>query len=246
MKLQRTTIILVGMALLLGAGVLISESQRSRSTADADLNQPAGPPILDFAETDVASLTVERHGETLQFQRNGQDAWQMVKPETGPAEAGAIAFLLSRLNTDEPLRKMTLTPAQQAEFGLEDPTGTVTVTLEDGSQHTLVLGAKDFSGNALYALVDPAQVPLPETSEAVPLYLVSLDVANGVERPLAEWKAATATPTASTPTSSETPTDSPDGSPPPSEAATDDPIEVPPQEAPPDSPSPPPENPSSR
>lgn len=200
MKLQRSTVALVGVALLLGAGVLFSEARRSPSSPEAEQAQPAEAPIFEFAESEVAGLTVERDGETLRFERNGQNIWQMVAPRQAPAEEGAIAFLLSRLITDAPVRRLTLTPEQQAEFGFDEPAGTVTLVLEDGTTHTVVLGARDFSGEALYALVDPPQVPLPQTAGEVPLYLVSVNVANGVERPLAEWLAPT---DASAPTSSE-------------------------------------------
>lgn len=221
MKLQRSTVALVGIALLLGAGVLFSESRRS-SSPEAEQAQPAEAPIFNFAEADVAALTVERGDETLRFERNDQEVWQMVAPRQAPAEEGAIAFLLSRLVTDAPVRRLTLNRDQQAEFGFDEPAGTVTLTLEDGTTHTVVLGAKDFSGEALYALVDQPQVPLPETAGEVPLYLVSINVANGVERPLAEWLAPT---DASTPTSSEgaasTPTAAPEASPAPSGAETE-------------------------
>ncbi|HEY9878292.1 MAG TPA: DUF4340 domain-containing protein [Leptolyngbyaceae cyanobacterium] len=197
MKLQRSTVVLVGLALLLGAGVLISEARRAPSSQDEQLVQKAKNPLFGFDEEAVAALTVERNGETLEFKRDEQNTWQMVRPTATPAEEGAVAFLLSRLVTDAPLRQITLTPDQQAQFGFDKPSGTVKLTLKGGETHTVVLGAKDFSGNSLYALVDHA-VPLAKDAGEVPLYVVSLDVANGVERPLAEWKLA---PAASTPTS---------------------------------------------
>ncbi|HEY9763233.1 MAG TPA: DUF4340 domain-containing protein [Trichocoleus sp.] len=225
MKLQRSTVLLVGLALLLGAGVLISEARRSSSSPDEQLAQKAENPLFNFEEEAVTALTVERSGETLEFKRDEQNTWQMVRPTATLAEEGAVAFLLSRLVTDAPLRKLTLTPEQQAQFGLDKPSGTVKLTLQDGQTHTVILGAKDFSGNSLYALVDQA-VPLPKDAGEVPLYVVSLDVANGVERPLAEWKlpsvastpTSEASPAASTPTtvsppdSQSSPAEEPDSS----------------------------------
>ncbi|MBD0267385.1 MAG: hypothetical protein ICV77_03730 [Cyanobacteria bacterium Co-bin8] len=199
MKLQRNTVVLLGIALLLGAGVMVSEAQR-RSSSEAPPTQSAGNPIFGFAEADVVSLVVERDGETLAFERDDQNTWQMVQPVQAIAEEGAVAFLLSRLTSDAPVQELTLNPDQQAEFGFTPPSGTVELALADGTRHTLVLGGKDFSGTALYALIDPEQVPLPEDAGEVPLYVVSLDVANGVNRPLEEWQIATDAP-ASTPTS---------------------------------------------
>lgn len=192
---------LVGLALLLGAGVLISEAQRSSSSPDSELAQKAENPLFSFEEEAVTALTVERNGETLEFKRDEQGTWQMLRPTATPAEEGAVAFLLSRLLTDAPLRKITLTSEQQAQFGFDKPSGRVKLTLNDGKTHTVILGAKDFSGNSLYALVDQT-VPLAQNVSEVPLYVVSLDVANGVDRPLAEWKLG---PAASTPTSGDSP-----------------------------------------
>ncbi|MBD0336723.1 MAG: hypothetical protein ICV62_14640 [Cyanobacteria bacterium Co-bin13] len=222
MKLQRSTVVLIGIALLLGAGVLVSETQRSRSPSQAELTQSAEDPIFGFAESDVVSLVVERDGETLAFERDDQNTWQMVQPVQAPAEEGAVAFLLSRLTADAPVQELTLTPDQQAEFGFTPPSGTVRLTLADGTTHTLVLGGKDFSGTALYALIDPEQVPLPENAGEVPLYVVSIDVANGVERPLAEWQIATDAP-ASTPTSDSAENPAPSAG----EAAQDSPAAAP-------------------
>lgn len=190
MKLQRSTVVLVGVALLMGAGVLIAESQRP-STPDETVNQPASP-IFAFAETDVTRLTVERQEETLAFEIGEDGLWQMTQPQPGPAEPGAVAFLLSRLNTDSPLETVTMAPDQVADFGFSPPAGTVMVTLLDGAEHTLILGGPDFSGSARYAIIDPATWPPSSTSTDAPVdykvLVVNQDVANGINRPLAEWQ----------------------------------------------------------
>jgi hypothetical protein len=189
MKLQRSTLILVSVALLMGAGVLIAESQRNRSPDTAEVGDTSGAPIFPFEEAAVTGLTVERQGETLTFELDEAGNWQMVAPTAALAEPGAVAFLLSRLNTDAPLETVTMTADQIADFGLDAPSGQVTITLADGSEHQLFLGGKDFSGNAYYAVIDPETWPLPAGDEAeYSALVVSQDVANGINRPLEEWK----------------------------------------------------------
>ncbi|NMF85263.1 DUF4340 domain-containing protein [Nodosilinea sp. P-1105] len=185
MKLQRNTLILVGVAFLLGAGVLIAETQRAR-TPEMQRAGDAASPILGFAETDVTTLTVERGNETLVFNRNDDGDWQMIEPDTALAEPGAVAFLLSRLNTDSPLQRVSMAADQFNDFGFNAPTGIVTVTLEDGTDHELILGGPDFSGNANYAVINPDPWPPADDSEHEVL-VVSRDVANGINRPLEEW-----------------------------------------------------------
>jgi hypothetical protein len=132
----------------------------------------------------------------------------MTAPESAPAEEAAIAFLLSRLNTDGRLRTITVDAAEQADFGLDVPLATVDITLADGTTHLFVLGDPDFSGSAYYALVDPASIPLPDDAGEVSALVVSDDLLNAVERPLEEWQVAEPDP-ASTPTEDATaaPTD---------------------------------------
>ncbi|QQE65172.1 hypothetical protein GFS31_18570 [Leptolyngbya sp. BL0902] len=187
MKLKRGTVVLVGVALLLGAGVLMGESQQRRQPASQV--QAGRGAIFRFAETDVATVTVERDGEVLVFEGDGAGNWQMIEPENRVAEPGAVAFLLSRLITDSPLQRVTMAADQLADFGLDQPLGQVTVVLQDGTEYVLILGGRDFSGNANYAIVDPGETwpPASPTGEYEVL-VVTRDVANGINRPLEEWK----------------------------------------------------------
>ena len=188
MKLKRGTVVLVGVALLLGAGVLMGESRQSRAPENAAVSGGSGP-VFDFAETDVATVTVERDGETLSFEGDGEGNWQMTAPENLVAEPGAVAFLLSRLITDSPLQRVTMAADQLEAFGLDQPQGQVAVVLQDGTEHVLVLGGPDFSGNANYALVDPGGAWPPENPRGeYAVLVVTRDVANGINRPLEEWK----------------------------------------------------------
>ena len=187
MKLKRSTVVLVGVALLMGAGVLIAESQRGDAPQTADV-EGTGEPIFPFEETAVTRLQVERDGETLVFEKDNEGNWQMVQPDSEPAEPGAVAYLLSRLNTDSPLQTVAMQPNELEDFGLSNPAGTVTVTLEDGTEHQLLLGGEDFSGSARYAVIDPETWPPAVDAEDISVLVVSQDVANGMNRPVDEWK----------------------------------------------------------
>ncbi|NEQ32230.1 MAG: DUF4340 domain-containing protein [Leptolyngbya sp. SIO4C5] len=211
MKLQRSTVILVLVAAVLGGAVLISESQRSPDNPDAAAENQ-GDRLFEFAEADVQTLTVDTEDTTLRFERDQAGDWQMLEPEQAQAEPAAIAFLLNLLRTESAEQTITITPDEQADFGFDTPVATVEFTLEDGTAHTMVLGGEDFSGGAIYALVDPETVPLPAEAEAVTVQVVPVDFINAVNRSVSEWQIATEPPAsaASTPTLSEEPTDEPD------------------------------------
>lgn len=222
MKFKRSTVMLVGVAFLLGAGVLIAESQRSQSPESATETTSTAP-IFTFEEADVATLTVDRGNETLVFEQGDDATWQMTAPDKALAEPGAIAFLLSRLNTDSPLQTVTMRADQATDFGFNAPLGIVTATLKDGTEHELILGGPDFSGSANYAVIDPDPWP-PAGETEYSVLVVTRDVANGINRPLAEWKmpvetSAPAKPGASsTPESGSPPAPAPTAEPPANEA----------------------------
>lgn len=203
MKLKRSTVMLVGVAFLLGAGVLIAESQRSQSPESATETESTAP-IFTFEEADVATLAVDRGNETLVFEQGDDETWQMTAPDQALAEPGAIAFLLSRLNTDSPLQTVTMSADQSTDFGFDAPLGIVTATLKDGTEHELILGGPDFSGSANYAVIDPDPWP-PAGETEYSVLVVTRDVANGINRPLAEWKMPVETLAPANPGASSTP-----------------------------------------
>ncbi|MFM7528876.1 MAG: DUF4340 domain-containing protein [Nodosilinea sp.] len=192
MKVQRSTLILVGLALMLGAGVILSESQwvkslKSKTNPGVEDTQS---PILTFSEGEVQEIALERGEETLSLERQPDDTWRLTRPTQGQAEAGAVAFLLSRLNTDRPLQTVTMQPEETPDFGFTQPTGTVTLTLADDRRHTLILGGPDFSGSAYYAVLDPPSWPPQAGGEPYSVLVVNADVATAIQRPLGEWQAA--------------------------------------------------------
>ena len=194
MKLQKTTVALIAIALILGVGVLVAENRRDPQQAAVDQGEGASSPVFTFDEAAVTGLHIETDGQAVTFERDDDGFWQMTAPEAGPAEEAAIAFLLSRLTTDGLTQTLTMAETDQAAFGLAVPFATVDLTLADGTLHQLILGGADFSGQNSYALVDPEAFPIPEGAEAVPVALVSQNIRNGVDRPLVEWQAITGPP----------------------------------------------------
>ncbi|WP_008309694.1 DUF4340 domain-containing protein [Leptolyngbya sp. PCC 6406] len=190
MKLQKTTVALVAIALLLGIGVVIAETRRNPGNAPMGEGAGVGSPVFPFEEGDVTGLHIETQGQEVTFTRDEAGMWQMTAPESVPAESAAIAFLLSRLTSDGLTRRdLTLDATERDDFGLGVPFATVDLTLVDGTTHQLIVGSPDFSGSGVYALVDPEQFPLPQEAAEIPLALLSQDVLNAVDRPLEEWKA---------------------------------------------------------
>ncbi|OUC15272.1 MAG: hypothetical protein B0A82_07945 [Alkalinema sp. CACIAM 70d] len=204
MKFQRSPLILLLVAALLGIGVYVVEGRKSTPQA----TQTAGnQPIFNFQEADIRAFTLKTLVNTLVFEKQGNQ-WQMLAPEKTPASEAAIAFLTNLLATSQSERSLPTAADRRAEFGLEPPLATVEVKLADQKVHTLVLGKSNFNRTALYAIVDPPTDPKAELT----VLLVPTTFESAVTRPLAEWKASA--PKASpSPSVSPSPSPSPSASP---------------------------------
>jgi hypothetical protein len=186
MKLQRTTWMLVCFALILGGGVYFWERQGSTQTQATQSQQP---PLFDFTEDQIQSLTVTHEDRTLAFERTQQDTqpWHMKAPDNVSASEPAIAFLLNLLVEGKAERSFAIAADQLGDYGLDDPFATVTVTV-DGieAEQRLILGRPNFDEKYLYARKNPSQ----GASEDVEVFLVPIEFKYAVERDYDEWKQA--------------------------------------------------------
>ncbi|MBD1931777.1 MULTISPECIES: DUF4340 domain-containing protein [Cyanophyceae] len=207
MKLQRTTLILMVLALGLGGFVYFYEIKGEPQRQAALVKQK---PIFSFTKDQVQALTIKTQEQTLQFERMGQNArqksslseWQMKAPNDNPASDPYVSYLLNLLVDSKSDRILSVPATQLPEYGLDKPLATVEVKLNNQQTHQLILGKPDFNNSFLYAQVDPLKSP----SGQLNVLLVPLEFQYGVNRPLSEW-------TAKDETKKETPSPSPSASP---------------------------------
>jgi hypothetical protein len=214
MKLPRTTLILVLIALGLGSFVYFYEIQGSTQRQEAKENKQQ---IFSFAEDDVQSLNVKTEKLTLNLERNPQSTnpkWLLKSPVSEPANDPIVSYLMDLLvkgkSVSEAPPKVARTvsiPANQAgDFGLDQPQATINITLKNQKTHQLILGKPDFNRRFVYAQVDPNT----QTNGNINVLLVSTDFENAVNRELSEWKqSANQIQPESTPTLTPTPTPTP-------------------------------------
>ncbi len=207
MKLQRTTLILMVLALGLGGFVYFYEIKGEPQRQAALVKQK---PIFSFTKDQVQALTIKTQEQTLQFERMEQNAgkksslseWQMKAPNDNPASDPYVSYLLNLLVDSKSNRILSVPATQLPEYGLDKPLATVEVKLNNQQTHQLILGKPDFNNSFLYAQVDPLKSP----SGQLNVLLVPLEFQYGVNRPLSEW-------TAKDETKKETPSPSPSVSP---------------------------------
>lgn len=194
MKFQRTSLILVFAALVLGSYVYYTEAHKPPQVDEA--TSADEKPLFNFKEQDVQAFTVQTLKQTVAFEKtaltvpsNQKDAnkinpspWLMRKPEVAPGDESSIAFLLNLLATAKSDRAFTIPAARKSEFGLDQPFATVDIKLNNQQNHRLVIGKPNFNRNFLYALVDPS------ANQDLSVLLIPINFQNAVDRPLVEWK----------------------------------------------------------
>ena len=173
-KIQRSTGILLGVAISLTATIAIVETQRSQQSNGGDT-------LFDFAEADVSAFIVERDGETLAFTKI-DNSWQMTEPEETLADPSSVAFLLNIITNDTVSETLTISSNELATYGLETPKAMVSLSV-DGKDHILTVGDADFSGTSLYVMTASDVTE----SEPVKVLLIPQGIENGIERPVDDW-----------------------------------------------------------
>ena len=91
---------------------------------------------------DVTAVEVKRGAEVLKFQREGE-GWRMLAPVPTRADRAAVDELITAVVTAKADREISANPASLAEYGLDSPQADLTLTLKDGKQLGLQLGAKN-------------------------------------------------------------------------------------------------------
>ena len=183
MKLQRTTWILVALALVLGGGVYFYEIQVKPKQEAIQAKQKQ---IFDFEAKEIKRLTIEKEEQVLEFERTDDEnnPWQMKQPEDVSASDASVSFLLDLLVEGKSDRSFTILRNQSKEYGFEQPLATVKVQLENQENHELILGKTDFNDQFLYAQADPPS----ETEQELEIMLVPKNFQYAVEREFEEWK----------------------------------------------------------
>jgi hypothetical protein len=169
----RVTVGLLAVLVALGAYVYFGPQQSATGAPGA----PGAPgatatPVLDLWKVDdqqVASVTVTEAAGQGGVQRNGTD-W-VVMPSGDAADSLRVNSVIFRLASLRATRRLDAITSLD-DYGLASPAMTATVTLVDGTVHTLKFGAQAPAQSGTYALSDADPT----------VYLLSTALATDVER----------------------------------------------------------------
>lgn len=186
LKLKPLTWGLLGAALLLGGGVAVWEMRQPPAQNQVENN----PDQRQFTfTTDMAqAIGIRQRDQYLKLYRSaGKDpVWKMDWPQPMEVSVPAVDFLLNALMTSKTDRDFDVDVQKLAEYGLAEPTAILTIQLVTGKTHELRLGNPDFKGDAVYALIDPADPP----TDTVRIHLLPRSLIELARRSPQEWQQA--------------------------------------------------------
>src|ERR1035438_8963215 len=128
--------------------------------------------LLTFDSDKLSRVELAAKGPALEFGKNGQNEWQIVKPRPLRADGSAVDGLVSKLKD----AKMDLSAADAAkQFAAATKVATVTVTDAGGTQTIEVRRDKDKNVFA-------------KSSAVQGLYKVNADLADGLEKSVDDFR----------------------------------------------------------
>jgi len=152
--IKKSTLIVLLCAIVLGGAVYYFQWRAGKKTPAFD---DASKPAFTMQADDVTSITVSHPGKTDQPSirldyRNGQ--WTIMQPlDTGADQSAARGIadglVSARISQTEPG-----SPDRLKAYGLDPARVELQFQLKNGSQHTVLMGDKDFTGSDVYSVID--------------------------------------------------------------------------------------------
>lgn len=148
--MKKSTLIILALAVGLGGWAYYSEIRHPKPPA---ADETAPKELFHFNSLDVAAVRLERADGNVELDRR-ENEWVLTEPLATRADRIAADALASALATVSSSRTLAAGPERWKEYGLDPPAVTAVIRDKSGQPHRLRLGAKDFSGDSVYAILD--------------------------------------------------------------------------------------------
>ena len=116
--------------------------------------------VLAVDKAKAKEVEIVSGGETLKVAKDGA-GWKVVKPFTAPADASAVDSILSSLEKVEADEVVTEKAASLADYGLDSPSRTVSVSVEGAARRSPSSSARSRPTASSLARANPARRGLP-------------------------------------------------------------------------------------
>ncbi|MGB9245954.1 MAG: DUF4340 domain-containing protein [Candidatus Acidiferrales bacterium] len=153
---KSTLFILLG-AIALGAAVYYFDWKRGQKEAEKSAADTTKPAFSIPAGSEIVSLVISRPqaaGEAPTHLEKQNGTWQILQPLQTEADQHIVGSIVETLGSSRIESNQPGTPDRLKAYGLDPPAVSVEFKLQNGTQHTLKLGNKDFTNTYVYGLID--------------------------------------------------------------------------------------------
>src|ERR1700746_3816208 len=159
---KSTLFILLG-AIALGAAVYFFDWKRGQKEAEKSTAETSKLAFSLPIGSDIVSLVITRpqiagEGPIRLEKQNG--TWQILQPLQTQADEHVISGIVETLSNSRIESNQPGTPDRLKAYGLDPPAVSIDFKLQNGSEHTLKLGNKDFTNTYVYGQIDGKDVAL--------------------------------------------------------------------------------------
>jgi Domain of unknown function (DUF4340) len=155
--MKKSTLIVLAIAIIAGAAFYYFDWKRGDKDTDAAKTADKSKPAFTFQPGDVTAITVTHPGDPAQppvvFARRNSD-WQITQPIATLADNATVSGIAQGLANARIEQTQPGTPDRLKVYGLDPAAVVIDFKMQNGANHTVQLGKKDFDGSSVYAKID--------------------------------------------------------------------------------------------
>jgi hypothetical protein len=161
--IKKSTLFILLSAIVLGAAVYYFDWKRGQKDAEKSAADTSKPVFSLPAGSDIVSIVITHpqvagEGPIRLEKQNG--TWQILQPLHTQADEHLVSGIIETLGNSRIESNQPGTPDRLKAYGLDPPAVSVEFKLQNGSQHRLKLGNKDFTNTYVYGQIDGKEVAL--------------------------------------------------------------------------------------
>ncbi len=159
---KKIVIFSIILVLLIGA-LVITSYYKNKNAAETDITPtPAVEPVVEVKEADIAKITIENSGGTLEFvpgtgkTESGEEVteWKLTSPENSFYSQTLIDQKVKEYILMEAEGIVNNSGANLSEYGLDKPSATILLTLKSGEKKKILIGKETAKSETHYAMLE--------------------------------------------------------------------------------------------
>ena len=167
--MQRRTVILVLVFVVLLAGVLFWQRSKEADSESAEPTAPAIAMLFDFTQEQIDSMQLTgSQAKFLDLARDGDRNWKLNYPQADETDSTAVEAALSPLITARAVSTLGEITGL-ADLGLQPAEYSLVMNLDDGRQMVTAIGKRTPTGSGYYVLTSGRKIYVVSTAAIDPI-----------------------------------------------------------------------------